>query len=246
MVFSVKEVSQYVKKGDIALVVSESGTSVSYGHYDSKLEKYQDFFNHAHGIDLAATVKNKKEKFKFVSALNIMGQTGVLKEMQQFGLDYGVAISLGDRRDEDRVKLEERQGLFQVQGNVLHGSTWRQVKKLHPVFDLIFARPEGGYDTLPKNPQIHWAILKKAYEFLSPRDGVLITQVSKSLYDFYYREIDLWVKAANKEGLSAKLSIGPAPFEYPIVLTLNKTYSSPKSLPVQARPIASCGIISAK
>ena len=181
------------------LMLNESrvrtGISERWGCFDSSLESYNNAFAVAAGEPIEGFVQKRRETTGACTVLNLMGQTMVLRELKEFGLDRGVAVALDDLRTDEQKYNDQKLGVEQLAGDVLRASLWKELAG--ETFDLIMCRPGGGMAYLPKSEPVHLALFQKMFQLLSSNDGLLLTEVDSTIIPSN-QQLQSWIDGQNQ------------------------------------------------
>lgn len=235
-----KEGSMRVKAVENALKVKVGNDYDAWKVRDAREHPYQASFAEVlPGGSLTRLVQESRQRTGKAFVLDFMGYGQVLRDLPLTG---GLAVALGDPRSEDTKQWDTKRNIAFVEGNVLKKSTWIEMQKWldkqeaeDKKFDLILSRPVRGLDDLTDNEGVNIVLLQRAWQMLSPHDGVLLTQFLEQV--FVPDLVDRWVRLLNQtEGIKASYSFTRNPACEPIAfrpaLSLVKSEGAPAKLPL--------------
>lgn len=235
-----KEGSMRVKKVEAALRVKP--------HRDFDDWKVRDPRVHPYGVSFAEVmpaaslshlVESSRRRTGKGLVLDFMGYGQVLRDLPLTG---GLAVALGDPRNEQERQYDARRNINFVEGNVLKRSTWNEMQRWldrqgtgDKKFDLILSRPVRGLDDLTDHKGVNLVLLQRGWQMLSSHNGVLLTQFLKQVFE--PELVDRWVRLLNQtEGIKATYSLRRNPACEPIAfnptLSLIKGEGAPAKLPL--------------
>ncbi|PJE58556.1 MAG: hypothetical protein COU81_00060 [Candidatus Portnoybacteria bacterium CG10_big_fil_rev_8_21_14_0_10_36_7] len=159
----------------------------------------------AFGIDSTAKflVERKKAGFS-TNVLDLMGgdptyfrdlnkQVAASEPSFKQIIDKGLSVSLGDDRSIELKEQDKKSGIDVLCGDILSKQTWAQIdlwQKNNNVeyFDFIVCRGADGIWTIPA--VAYPFIFQKVWERLTDKNGLFVTQFSKSVETEEMREMD--------------------------------------------------------
>lgn len=189
--------------------------------------------------DLFQLIKESKKKTGKAFALDFMGYGQILRELP---IDGGVAVALGDPRNEYMRELDLERNIHFVEGNVFHRKTWNEMQRWldkqetdDGKFDLILSRPVRELDDLTNNKGINVVLLQRGWQMLSSNGGVLLTQFLEQVFEPSL--VEQWIRLLNQTpGIKAEYSFirNPAcpPIAFRPVISLIKSEGAPTKLPL--------------
>lgn len=207
---------------------------------DDKEHPYQASFAEVlRGVSLSKLAQESQQRTGKAFALDFMGYGQVLRILPIRG---GVAVALGDPRNDGTKQQDQERNISFIEGNVLKRSTWREMKAWldsqdvdDKYFDLILSRPVRGLDDLTDNKGVNIVLLQRAWQMLSPHGGILLTQFLEQVFEPSL--VDRWVRLLNQTpGIQADYSLQRNPACEPIafrpVLSLIRSEGAPNRLPL--------------
>lgn len=163
--------------------------------YGSSKGEYSTSFREVlHEPNLDSLISEMKRDKENILALDFMGEGQVLRDLD---IDGGQAVTLGDFRSDEKRQYDADHNIDFVasQDGVLSGKTWRRMRQgletqtvsERKKFDLIMARPYGGLDNIPTDPNAYYKIGNELYKLLDENNGVMLMSLdySESGPDFY-------------------------------------------------------------
>lgn len=175
-----------------------------WGVYESPLHAYERDFKTVlaeFGIPSLRTFLAEKARSNGgVRVIDFMGAGQALRDIPN--LDFGIAVTLVDRRNEEIRRSDEQKNIMVIEGNLLTKETWDKIsealkKRGGGLADVVMCRGLAGIDTIPRE---FWASLfGRAYK-LTDNHGLLITEA---------REIpglSSWVEKVHQTGINIKQS----------------------------------------
>ncbi|MCA9371570.1 hypothetical protein KC726_01605 [Candidatus Woesebacteria bacterium] len=161
-----------------------------YPHFNTSLEDYNRSFIQVFDGPLSSFLNERKQRFGFVSTLDVMGQ-GAFDD--DHALDLQTAITLNEFRPKEQINDDTTRNCHVIAGNIFSGATWRRATNLlhahnnSPLgYDLIILRPadagwrdinigssddEDGYAK-----HMECLIVRKALKLLHPAGGMALIQ----------------------------------------------------------------------
>jgi hypothetical protein len=134
-------------------------------------------------------------------------------------IDGGIAVTLNDpRRDEAKIKADERKKLFLVEDDIFKPKANRKLKDYmdnlgitEEGFALVMARPYGGAQINKGEEEfipVYYSLLRKVWNIVSRHDGEIFCPVPPSLINTAL--IERWTKLMKEAGASVEFSSGKA------------------------------------
>lgn len=195
--------------------------------YGDGIERYQENFEPVLGGETIVDIVNGR---KSPVVIDIMAPSDTLASLfKQVGSapTFGLAVSLGDRRDENKKLRDEALNISQLTGDIMLGSTWRQIREILQgrKADLIMERAVSGLYQLPVDFRFYAILVNKAWNILSDNNGVLLLELP---FDSEVRirgvSIRRWVDLLNRNDIMASVS--------DLSLKIIKSAGSPEDLPL--------------
>lgn len=200
---------------------------------------YQSFFGRVFETPFRDFLIGRRQEGKNTFVLDLMSPGAVL---HQLPIQGGLAVSLGDGRTDEEKMADRENGIDLATGNVLLIEPWKKIHSWlfqHNIdgFDLILCRPDGGLDPsyIPEIKGVYYSLINRAWNVLSPDNGVLLTQVPYHLhylreYSFSpgpvpKKEMDKWLQLL----LDSNIGVN---YDFQLALKLVRNPNSPQNLPV--------------
>lgn len=116
---------------------------------------------------------------------------------------FGLALSLGDRRDLRQKERDDRLNIEQIAGDITQPSTWKEIQsRLHGRnADLIMERAGAGLNSIPDNKKLYSILINKAWRLLSDQVGMLLAEVTYEENDRH--RIKEWTEFLKGKGINA-------------------------------------------
>jgi hypothetical protein len=204
------------------------GIDMEWGFYNSPILGYDATFRPVlEGRRIVDLVADKSNPV----VMDLMAPTGTLRDL--FGQlpptasPRGVALSLGDLRDNQTKAEDTTLNITQVTGSITDSSTWKELDKALDgrKVDLAMARPLGGLRLLPRHPAFYALTAQRIWKMLA-MDGAMLVQTPRE-FPYHGRPVDIqaWVDILKQSGIEAKLGAWNS------VLFIKRTAESPSRLP---------------
>lgn len=235
-----KEGSMRTKKVETALRVEPQNDWDGWKVRDARVHPYgASFAEVLPGASLSHLVEYSRQRTGKGFVLDFMGYGQALRDLPLTG---GLAVALGDPRNDQERQYDSRRNIDFVVGNVLKRATWNEMQQWldrQPTedkkFDLILSRPVRGLDDLTDHKGVNIVLLQRGWQMLSSHDGVLLTQFLEQVFEPDL--VDRWVRLLNKtEGIKASYSLKRNPSCEPIAfrpaLAIVKSEDAPVKLPI--------------
>ncbi len=202
----------------------QGGELLSYSVAFKNLLKSQGF------NDFDELVAKRRESGKNVAVLDLMGSANFLRMPENADFLLGVRIKKEDAKGKRKI----------ISGNIFEKSGWQNIKqcmknKELDSFDVIICRPEGPFIN-KKEPRfergyslIYGKMLKEAYSILTRDQGMLFTQIPKTLTN--KRLLNKNLEQLRNCGLEIESDKYRSNYGSTGVLLIIKNESSPKKLP---------------
>lgn len=196
-----------------------------WGVYRSDYVEYCQYFG-INPIEIKDFVEKRKLQNTSVYGLDLLSSTTALQSLDI----NGIAVGLGDPRNEDEKKLDEDKRSI-VTTNLLteKKKSWKLIEEMMSKmkiesFDLILQRGVGGLESIggPLRRMYH---LQKMWKHLS-KGGIILTEVKDT--DLEYLQDSGWIKLwQNTPGIRVRpLNLKCAG------LLISKEKDAPDSLPI--------------
>jgi hypothetical protein len=146
--------------------------------FDSDVANYDKSFRRLCPEGLQTLVDGYRTEKHKPSMLMLMGQNGVMRELDT----EGIAVSLAEDRNEEQRLVDATQNRGLVEGDLLrYGRTFAEIRaRMRSVgiehFDVAVLRGVQGNLKLSKHPEIQGKVLSKTIELISSNGGVLLIQ----------------------------------------------------------------------
>lgn len=141
--------------------------------------------------DINSLLEGRRNAGKPTLALDLFSGPEALQSVSK-KIDGGLAVGLAHDRQHYVRPCYSDKHIHIMSADLTANSTWRSIKnwaKEHAVspekaFDLILAFPEGGYDLVPKNLNMYYALLNDAYTACSRDHGTMLLQIPNEAFAF--------------------------------------------------------------
>lgn len=146
--------------------------------FDSDAANYSRSFKNLCSEGLQAFVDGYRTDDHKPSMLMLMGQNGVMRELDI----EGIAVSLAEDRNEDQRAIDLIQKRDLVEGDLLrYGKTFAEIRSRMQIlginsFDFAILRGVQGNLKLSEHVEIQGKVLSRTIELLNPDHGVLLIQ----------------------------------------------------------------------
>lgn len=198
--------------------------------YGSEVSNYNKSFREVlNGHSLSSLLKNKKRAV----IIDLMGPSDTIADLfEKFYKKsrYGLAVSLGDLRNDEQIKRDKRLNIVQIAEDIIKSSTWDEIEEKlddrKAKADLIMERALAGLAWLPQDPRFLAMLLNKAWELLSEDSGILIAEVPSRFQPEAKKMIEGFRKNYNMNASAAK-----SDYDGGLYIKLVKTPNSPEKLP---------------
>lgn len=150
----------------------------AWRYYNSPLDNYSyDFRNVLKG----EKIENLLSGVENPVVIDLMTSSGTLADL--FGrlpqsTKMGIAVSLGDLRDEETKARDSKLGIVQITGDLTSSSTWKKIVEATNgrKADLVMERGLGSLTELPRHPIFYWSVFQRMWNLLGEQ-GVLLLQI---------------------------------------------------------------------
>lgn len=161
-------------------------------HYGTPMAEYSAAFKPLlpEG-DIKSFLESRRQAGKPTLALDLFSGPEALQSVSK-EINGGLAVGLAhDRQNFLRPCFSDRH-IFTMSADLTSQRTWRsvnswvQTQEFSPVkaFDLIVDFAEGGYELVPQNLNIYYALLNDAYKVCSSDHGTMLLQIPTEAFAF--------------------------------------------------------------
>jgi len=202
---------------------------------------------------LRGNLKKKKESGKKTSVVDIFTDPAMVRTLKREGLaDAVLAVGASDSRTNEEAQEDKKLNIPYIAepetAGVWSGRTWRKIKdhiQNTPLlaknngFDLVVACPVRGWqigekppfqvlsgDTLGPPFELQYVILSRMWELVG-NEGSLVIQMPHNSH----KEMRLYEKQLKELGFDIAVNIDDRKSNFRSELRINRTSSSPKTLP---------------
>lgn len=205
--------------------------------WGSGLGDYARDFNFIPGIIIQSELRKTVDKGGKRYILDLMAEETAAREaVIKYGYEGGLVVSLGltpatplDSNYDVRIGA--------INEDLLRIRTWKHIRNWMnerdvDSFDTIMARPEGGLHNLGNNPAVHFAVLQRAWQLLSPDNGKLFFQIEWFMItDFILDLMPELIRNGVGVAIPDKTTMERFRYQIGVPAMLIKTHDSPKVLP---------------
>lgn len=206
--------------------VERGPSSVQPWMYDnSGCADYDEELGVLFGGSIEAYAKLRKDTYGSLVVMDLMGHGQVLRELP---VSAGVALALGDGRDDVTRESDNFKNIDTICGDILSKKTWEKTaewvrnQKIEGI-DIVLCRPIGGYNMLTDDPNIFHYLISNVWSLLSPNNGMLAAEVPVISLPRSRPYLGPWGEMLKSKGINF--------WKASSAVRLMRTHDSPDSLP---------------